>query len=172
MKALLYSLLTLLLFQCGIDTNQSLTENPEYSSRIARFSNDDANPFNWGATPKEMAAWANKSDWKLTPPVIRDNGEYPELEPIRYWKDEQEGDYRQLITLLFKDKHLVAINLAATGGMDAELQKLFNYKYEKMGDNVWRSRRAQAAVKRDARHEDQGVIYLIGDLRLSPSELQ
>lgn len=119
-----------------------------------------------------MVAWANTSNWKLTSPVIRDNGEYPELEPIRYWKDEQEGDYRQLITLLFKNNHLVAINLVATGGMDEELQKLFNYKYEKLGDNVWRSRKAQAAVKRDDSHEDQGVIYLIGDLRLSSSELQ
>jgi hypothetical protein len=170
MKALLYLLLTLLLFQC--DTNQSLTENTEYSSRIARFSDNEANPFNWGATTKEMTAWANASNWKLTAPVIRDNGEYPELEPIRYWKDEQDGEYRQLITLLFKDNHLVAINLVATGGMDTELQKLFNYKYEKLGNNVWMSKRAQAGVKRDDSHEEAGVFYLIGDLKLYPPKLQ
>jgi len=119
-----------------------------------------------------MTAWANSSDWKLNRPVIRDNGEYPDLVPVRYWKDEQAGEYRQLITLLFKDNHLVAINLVATGGMDAELQKVFNYKYEKMGTNLWRSRRVQAAVKRDDSHEDSGVIYLIGDLKLSPPQLQ
>lgn len=161
-----------MLMQCGTDSNLSVAESLGYSARIARFSNDSVNSFNWGATPNKMAAWARTSNWKPNPEVKRENWEHPDLKPIVYWKDEQEGDFRQLITLIFKDNHLVAINLAATGKMDAALQQSFDREYEKIRTNVWRSRRAQAAVKRDDSQEDLGVIYLIGDLKLSPPELQ
>lgn len=169
-KALLYSLISLLLFQCGADNSQATSVDPAYSARIARFSSESTNPYPWGATTTEMAAWASASHWKPAPQMSRDKGEPLGLESVAYWKDQQEVDYQQLITLLFKHNRLVAIDLSAAAKMDAALKNEFDQTYEKVRPNVWRSTKVQAAVRRDDSRPESGINYLIADLKLRPSD--
>jgi hypothetical protein len=119
-----------------------------------------------------MATWASASHWNPVPQISRDKGESLALESVAYWKDQQEADYQQLITLLFKSNQLVAIDLVVSPKMDAALKNEFDQTYEKVRPNVWRSNKAQAAVRRDDSHQESGINYMIADLKLPSREVR